>query len=574
MALRTLYQTLLDSDFIRLRVIAEQWQIALTAERKADAAAELADALARADAVERALAALPESSREALHDLLRRGGAVPWAIFIREWGDLRPVGPGRLEREALWRAPASPTEDLWYRGFIQKAFEERASGQVAMVFVPEELRLYLPPPPPLTIPAPEPVAEPLHCRPGDAALAEDLVTLWAALQVAAMGAAPSVWRDEALAQFAAPAAPRLTFLETLALEQGWLRREEDAGLRLAPEPVLTWLQADPWVQWERLMQAWIDSDTWNDLANIPALRPDPVKGWPAVSREVRCAFLDGLRHYTSGGWYPIAAFVTRMRAYATDFLRPDGDYDAWALRDAATDKPLRGFEAWDAVEGVLIASVLTGPLTWLGLVDLGGAAPEWPLTLFRLNPVGAALLGLTPAPTFPPAPPLKIQPDGLLVVPEGRRYERFQLSRVAQRVGRVSGETPGWTYRLTPASLARARQQHISLERLFSFLAQAAGQPVPPVLRTAIESAYTGVAQARLERVWLLRVTDAALLDSPNVRPYVREFLGPGLATIHESDYERVVALLTRSGVLPDWGGEPGNQKVEISYQKSVMRNE
>jgi hypothetical protein len=65
-----------------------------------------------------------------------------------------------------------------------------------------------------------------------------------------------------------------------------------------------------------------------------------------------------------------------------------------------------------------------------------------------------------------------------------------------------------------------------------------------------------------------LRVTDAALLDSPNVRPYVREFLGPGLATIHESDYERVVALLTRSGVLPDWGGEPGNRK-----WKSVIRN-
>jgi hypothetical protein len=296
--------------------------------------------------------------------------------------------------------------------------------------------------------------------------------------------------DEALAQFAAPAAPRLTFLETLALEQGWLRREEDAGLRLAPEPVLTWLQADPWVQWERLMQAWIDSDTWNDLANIPALRPDPVKGWPAVSREVRCAFLDGLRHYTSGGWYPIAAFVTRMRAYATDFLRPDGDYDAWALRDAATDKPLRGFEAWDAVEGVLIASVLTGPLTWLGLVDLGGAAPEWPLTLFRLNPVGAALLGLTPAPTFPPRRRSKSSRMACSWSPKGGVTSAFNSAGWRSGWGRFGGDA-GWTYRLTPASLARARQQHISLERLFSFLAQAAGQPVPPVLRTAIESAYT-----------------------------------------------------------------------------------
>lgn len=564
MALRTLYQTLLDSDFIRLRVIAQQWQIPLTAERKADAAAELADALARADAVERALAALPEASLDALHDLLRRGGAAPWTIFSREWGDLRPVGPGRLEREALWREPASPTEDLWYRGFIQRAFEERASGQVAMVFVPEELRLYLPPPPPLPIPAPAPAPAPAHSRPGTDALAEDVVTLWATLQIAALHAAPAGWREEALAQFISPAPARLTFLETLALEQGWLRREDDSGLRLAPEPVLTWLQASPWAQWERLAQAWLDSQAWNDLVHIPTLRPDPVKGWPTASHEVRCALLDALRRYTPGLWYSLAAFVAHMREYATDFLRPDGDYDAWALRDAAADKPLRGFEAWDAVEGALIAFILTGPLAWLGLVDLGGAAAESPATHFRLNAAGAAWLGLGPAPTFPPAPPLKAPPDGLLHVPAGRRYERFQLSRVAQRVGRTAGDAPGWTYRLTPTSLQRARQQHISLERILSFLAQAAGQPLPAALRAAIEAAYTGAAPARLERASLLRVTDAALLESPPLRPYVREHLAPGLAVIADADYERVIALLTRNGILP----EIGNWKLEIGNGK------
>ena len=44
MALRTLYQTLLDSDLARLQVIAQQWDIPLIAERKSDIAAELADA--------------------------------------------------------------------------------------------------------------------------------------------------------------------------------------------------------------------------------------------------------------------------------------------------------------------------------------------------------------------------------------------------------------------------------------------------------------------------------------------------------------------------------------------------
>ena len=99
MALRTLYQTLLDSDFARLRVMAHQWQVSLTAERRGDAAAELADALARAEAVDRALADLSEDALVALHALLRHDGALPWSIFTRDWGEVRSVGPGRLERE-------------------------------------------------------------------------------------------------------------------------------------------------------------------------------------------------------------------------------------------------------------------------------------------------------------------------------------------------------------------------------------------------------------------------------------------------------------------------------------------
>ena len=146
-------------------------------------AAELADAMAREEAVEYALTLLRDDERNALNDILRRDGVLPWAVFVRRWGEIRPVGPGRLEREELWRDPVSAAEGLWYSGLIQRAFQARPSGQTEVVFVPEELRLYMQEPAPLEIVPPEPVEPPAHQVAGTDVLADDLVTLLAALQI-------------------------------------------------------------------------------------------------------------------------------------------------------------------------------------------------------------------------------------------------------------------------------------------------------------------------------------------------------------------------------------------------------
>lgn len=539
MALRTLYQTLLDSDLARLHVIAQQWNITLVAERKPDVAAELADAMARAETVERMIAALDERGRLALDDLLRRGGAMPWAIFTRRWGLLRPAGRGRLEREELWREPVSAVECLWYLGLVQRAFAAWPDGQVEMAFVPEELRLYMPAPAPLEIIPPAPVEPPAHQLPGTDGLADDLVTLFAALQMEPHSPAAAKERVDWMRQ---PQASAL--LETLALEQGWLQRDERGALRPVAEPMLAWLQADGWSQWAMLARAWMESARWNDLAAIPTLRPDPVREWPAEPRAARQAFLGLLRHCAPDTWYTLVEFTAFVREQNMDFLRPDGDYDVWALRDAATDKPLRGLEAWDVVEGAWIAFVLTGPLHWLGLVDLGNE----PATCFRLSAAGAALLALGDPPALPEPPPLRLSDDGVIAVPLRRRYARFQVRRIARPL--TWGED--YRYRLTPASLTLARQQRISVARILAFLTEATGQALPAHLRAAIESAYQGGEPVRLEQVWLLRVPDPTLLEHPALRRYIRESLGAGMALIHAADRTKVLAVLARNGILPE----------------------
>jgi hypothetical protein len=213
--------------------------------------------------------------------------------------------------------------------------------------------------------------------------------------------------------------------------------------------------------------------------------------------------------------------------------------------------PLRGFEAWESVEGALLAFLVTGPLYWLGLVDLGKSIPWLPPDRFRVSEAGAAILGAADPPTFLEPASIEVRVSGLLLVPPERRYERFQMSRIAAPVG----EEGLHLYRLTPRSLRRARRQRIPLERIEEFLEEALEQPLPTTLRQAIEETYQGGGEARLAQVLILRVRDAELFDVDGVRNLIQERLGPQVALVREVDREQLLRVLALQGVLPEVDG-------------------
>jgi hypothetical protein len=462
-----------------------------------------------------------------------------------------------LEREELWRKPISVTETLWYWGFLYRTATVSATGATAeMAFVPDDLTLYLPTPPPLEIPPPDPASPPLRMLVGDDSLADDLVSFWSLLQNEAVrpdgdGSWPSRHRERLLARIHPPAQPRLALLETLAQEIGWVRRDERGLLRPVPDSMLEWLRAERWTQWATLARVWQESERWNDLAWVPSLQPDATLGWPHDPSATRSSVLVMLRRCVTGVWYTIAEFVAHAHEHTPDFLRPDGDYEAWSPRDAVTGVPLRGFEAWESVEGALLAFLVTGPLYWLGLVDLGKSIPWLPPDRFRVSEAGAAILGAADPPTFLEPASIEVRVSGLLLVPSERRYERFQMSRIAAPVG----EEGLHLYRLTPRSLKRARRQRIPLERIEEFLEEALEQPLPTTLRQAIEETYQGGGEARLAQVLILRVRDAELFDVDGVRNLIQERLGPQVALVREVDREQLLRVLALQGVLPEVDG-------------------
>jgi hypothetical protein len=568
--MRTLHQCLLDADLVRLQVIARFWDVELTAGRRRDVAAQLAEAMAAPEAVAAAWDALPGDQRQALEGLLAAGGRMPLRVFGREWGEIRAMGPGRMEREQPWRDPVSPVEGLWYRGFIARTFEQGPEGAYEAIFVPSELQVYL-----VAAPAPaaaialEPAPEPVAVRSAGDALLDDVCTLLAYLQNERLHPQPDgCWparHESLLVRRLRDSDPkRLAFLHHLVRHLEWLRVTDAGHLRPDPGPVTAWLQSSPNQQRSVLAEAWRDDPTWNDLFHVPGLIPEDTGVWRNDPLATRRAILRHLAVCAPGAWYALDAFVGAVKQVDPDFQRPDGDYTTWYIRNAATGAYLSGFESWDGVEGALIRYLVAGPLAWLGLVNLGAAIPDVPAAVFRLTLMGAVFLGLAASPPEPELAPLTLRRDFTVLVPPPRRYDRFQLARVADWVssplgGGIEGGEPFFVYRLTPTALARARQQGIPVARVLEFLSHATDASIPRSVEAALTRWEVRGTEVSLEREVLLRLSSeelmAQVMSSPATRRLIGEQVGPTTAKVREQDWPRLAAALGDMGLIPEVAG-------------------
>lgn len=554
--MRTLEQYLIRCQPARLAAIARFWGMDLPSARKGNMTDGLIAGMTNADEVDEVWETLPEAERKALEDLLSSEGRMPWPTFTRRWGEVRKMGPARMEREHPWEDPVSAAEGLWYRGLVFRDLKETSHGLEEVALVPRELFRLLPSPSSSGL-RPPPVSPPSHVRPADDALLDDACTLLAYLQnhrvrFTSDGEWPARHLRGLSSRLCDSGPNRFGLLRHLVARLDWLRAEPTGPVRLHPEPVTDWLQASPREQRETLAAAWRDDPSWNDLWHVPSLQPTDTGSWSNDPLMARQAILEYLTACRPDRWYSLEGFAEAIKEIDPDFQRPDGDYASWYIRDAETDEYLSGFESWDAVEGALIRYLLTGPMKWLGLVDLGLERAEGPPVAFRLSAPGASFLGLAESQPTPEPPLLTIQADLTVQVPASRRYERFQLSRVADWI--QSGDP--YLYRLTPNSLERARRQGIALERILDFLARTTAGRLARWLERSLRRWDERGTEVRLERGVVLQTGDAGVMkelrNSPTIAPFIRQVIGPGAALVDAEDWGRLVEALVEEGVLPD----------------------
>jgi hypothetical protein len=561
-----LIKSLQGRDLGHLNIVAQLWQVDFSAPDVRTGLQRLGLELLNRERIAVVVAQLPPEARSALGDLMGSEEArLPWALFSRRYGVVREMGPGRRDRDRPHLKPVSPAEALWYRALIGRAFFDTPAGPEEFAYIPDDLVNLLPPAKAQVDNALGRAASPVEravIQHANDHLLDHVCTLLAALR---LGFRPEVL-VELEAQWNSPAgkmpslhrAPPLTIpaLKALLVAAGLV---DSIDMPLL-EPVREFLEAGRGQALAFLARHWLHSALFNELRLLPGVRAEGEwKNDPLRARQSLLDFLATIPAPVSGQageFWSLVAFVKAIHQHYPDFQRPAGDYDSWYLWDEAQGEYLRGFEHWERVDGALVRYIIAGPMHWLGMVDLAWSADPMEdvgarLTAFRFSAWAEALLhGQVPAGLAEENAVLQVGSDARLIAPRLLpRAVRYQLARFSEWEAQ-KGEA--YHYRLTPASLARARQQGLTPNHLLRLLPRHA-QTVAPSLVRAIERWERLGVEARLEQVTVLRLATPDLLQAVRASKAARflgDPLGPTSVIVKPGAAGKVLAILAELGYL------------------------
>lgn len=560
-----LLQSLHKHDIGYLRITASLWGVELTAPETEAAARQLAGALLDPELVGEIVDSLPAEARSALEALAGMGGKMPWAAFTRQFGKIRDAGPGRRDREQVYLNPSSAAEVLFYRALVARAFFDTPTGLQEFAYLPDDL---------LPI-----IHHGEHREHGEKS------------KIGSVDSVPSVVKKVPLGRLATPkerdhplpASDRLlddatALLAALRMNivppetgvpvdvvSGLLRA---AGILAGNEPhaeqVKSFLETPRPQALSMLADAWRSSETFNELRLIPGLVCEGEwKNAPFAARHYLLGLLEAV---PEGKWWSLPAFIRAVKEKFPDFQRPAGDYDSWFIKRVADGVYLRGFSSWDEVDGALIHYLITGPLFWLGKVDLASAEEGGNVTAFRIKEKRI---------TSNESARLTVASNGRITVPRlVPRVTRYLIARFCEwnddgRVAAGSRYIPSglldqrrietlydeYHYRVTTTSLNRAGAQGLKVGQLLSLLAKNAAAEIPPAFVKALKRWEVNGTEARIAVRTVLRVSRPEVLEElrkSKAGRFLGESLGPVTVVVKPGAQSKVLAALAELGLLAE----------------------
>ena len=549
-----LRQSLLGADFNFLQVVAEKWGLKFDQPDTRHGLDLIVKSLLALDNLTRIDKILTEEELQSLAWLQSRGGKALWDHFSRRFGEIREMGGGRLEREQPYLDPISPAESLWYRALIARGFLETDSGPREFVFIPEDLLQILTPLPgshelePASPRFPSRKAsakESSHHREARPVILDQICTILAALR---MGIDPAVQLEGLLPQ-------QERFFKGLLSISGLVDQDQ----KVLPEPVRDYFELSRGETLQKLWKNWLGSDSFQDVELVSGLH---VEGTPEIdSIQVREQLLADLLALDDGSWWSIESLISQTREFAPDLLRKSGDYQSWFIKDLESGEYLKGFEYWDQVEGALLRFLITGPLYWLGFLDLASAETAGPPLAFRISQFAPGLLGRSPL-NLPPrkAEEVQIRAKGEIRMTDHVPHKiRYQVARFCDWFP-IRAEA--YLYALTPASLSRAEAQGLRVAHLLALL-KTQTDAVPPNILAALERWEKQGVQASLGRRTILRLGSPQVLKAlkkSRASRYILEELGPTAVIVKDGSEQKIAEALVELGFFLELKDQDGSQ--------------
>ena len=462
-----LFHSLLKQDIGHLRIIAELWGLELTSSKVEGVLEELSASLLDPNLLAELMGSLSTETDSAITSLVNSGGRLPWTTFTRKYGDIREAGAGKRDREKIYRNPVSATEILYYRGLISRAFFDTQKGPQEFAYIPDDLLGLLEEQNENSVHSVNPVVKPeplgRPASPGergqellaDDSILDDATTLLAALRLGIEPPETKIPKDIILA----------------LLQSAKIINKKGTP---QPEPIKKFLEAAREDALSMLADAWIESDSFNELKLMPGIKCEGE--WTNHPLETREFLLNLLDAIPEGKWWSLNSFIRDIKQKYADFQRPAGDYDSWFIKRATDGQYLRGFAFWDQVDGALLKYFITNILHWLGQVDLSIAEGAAESTSFRLS-------------TFES---LKEEKGKISIASNGKitiertapRVVRYQVSRFCEW---EEPKKDDYVYRVTTRSLAHAKEQGLKAEQLLALLVKHTNNKVPPSLVKALK---------------------------------------------------------------------------------------
>ncbi len=550
--MRSLLHTLEDQDTGYLRILCELWGFDLPQDSDRSVVDEITLTMLNRNALDELLDSLPDAAKQTLEGIAQAGGRMALPDLVRDHGELREMGTGKRDREQPWRNPASPVEVLWYRGLIGRAFADTPQGPQEFAYIPIDLLQMLSETlPDSSAPSLSPLMQdPKHVFLSTSAAVDDATTL-----LAAMRGTP--FPSFELSQKPGPTVEQFLLIPSLHNLLLTLLQEtliiEGPPWTPNPERARAFIDAPRSQAIRDLLLAWKNSVTWNDLAVLPHIlcNTDVWPNDPGLSRQ---GVLDLLQPLKRGLWWDLNDFVEQIRQTYPAFQRPGGDFDSWYLQNQSGIF-LHGIENWNMVDGALIRSVITGPLHWLGAVDLGQESQSASKPSFRLTSVSALLFDPNVAVHVEePDKAIVIHPDGRITVPRGvNGAVRYQIARFSHW---VSVENDQYEYRLTPSTLQRARAQGLSHQHIRTILEKTCESSLPRPVDLALTRWAERGTEAYIKQYWILRVQSPDVLEmlrsKKSTNRYLKEILSSTTAIVQPSDWPKLQAAAARLGFLID----------------------
>ena len=541
-----LSESLQGRDLGHLRIIAELWGVKLEEQETSAALIHLNRALLDSSVVNTMVLGLTEEARGTLDDLIRHAGRLPWAQFTRTYGEVREMGVAKRDRERPQEHPSSVVEVLWYRAIVARAFFDSPTGPEEFAYIPDDLKALMPTAGGTGVPmiGRQASAQEYACiAPANDRILDHACTYLAALRLG----------TDLPEAFTSQSGEILSgqFIQSILSASELL---DEAGVPI-PEPVRIFLEAKRGEALAQLFRSWKDSKLINELRLLPDLILEGNwKNDPLVTRQT---LLDCLANIPADTWWNLGSFVSGIKQRLPDYQRPAGDYDSWFIRNRTGGEYLRGFEAWDEVDGRLIRYVVSGPLHWLGVLDLARQEDDQEVTAFRLSGWSKALLKGEPPKGLPQEVDLLVARSDARV--SARRLVPRRARYLVSRFCEWEKETPEeYIYRISTVSLARARQQGLTVTQLISLLNRYA-KTVPPSLVKALERWEKQGVEVRMERMVVLRVVSEDILQAlrkSRASRFLGESLGPTTMAVKAGAVDKVLGVLAELGYLGEIRGD------------------